>query len=256
MQDYQNSDKKSLKRISSLKQLLSSYLVSASLVEIRNEREKELRDTAKGSIPEINTTDEVIKDLFIQFAEVVDFKKALLEIAKKGLEDIDKYNFADDPSINKAASSDIEHLRTDFSTSFALLENINLKDHTLRVFRIAIEEGQKKGRAIQVAVPILACLFHDFGKSNLLREHHMGVESGKAYRKHAAVSKIYIEEEIRPAFRSSEETINMLSMLVENHHPSNNRMKRQEDIAFIIKADHDARKEEIKIIKEKIKKED
>jgi len=255
MQDYQNSEK-SLKRISSLNQLLSSYLVSYALVEIRNEREKELKDTAKKSLPKINSTDENIKGLYQKFAEIVDFKKGLLEIAKKGLEDIDRYNFSDDASINKAAASDIEHLRADFSTSFALLENINLKEHTLRVFKIAIEEGEKKGRAIQVAVPILACLFHDFGKSALLREKHLGIESGKAYRKHAAVSKIYIEEEIRPEFKSSEETINMLSRLVENHHPSNNRMKRNEDIAFIIKADQQARKEELKILKEKLKKED
>ena len=257
MPDYQNSNEKGdavpLKKITSLKQLLSSYLVSSSLVEIRNEREKELRGVAQSNIPKINTTDKEIIDLYESFAVVVDYKRALLEIAKKGLEDLEKYNFQDDASINKAASVDLEHLRADFSTSFALLADINLKDHTLRVFRHAIEAGEKKGRAIQIAIPILASLFHDYGKSSLIREKHLGVENGKAYKKHAAVSKIYIEEELRPIFRSSEETIDVLSRLVENHHPSNNKMKRNEDIAFIIEADHKARKEEIKILKEKLK---
>jgi len=255
MQDSQNFNQEKhrapLKRITSLKQLLSSYLVSKSLSEIRSERESELKGMAKDSLPKVNTTDKNIRELYERFAELIDYKKVLLGIVKKGLEDVDKYNFEEDSSINKNATADTEHLRTQFSTAFVELENINLKDHTLRVFRLALEDGEKRGRAIDVAIPILASLFHDFGKSSLIRKHHIGQDEGKTYKKHAAVSKIYIEEELRPLFKTSSETIDMLSMLVENHHPSNNKMKRDTNIAFIIKADHDARKEEIKLIKEK-----
>lgn len=254
MQDYQNSKK--IKKISSLRQLLSSYLVSKSLVDIRNERKKELMSFAEEALPRLNSKDKRLIDLFKRFSAVVDYKPVFLELAKKGLEDIDIYNFADDPSVVKSATMDTEHLRTSFSTSFVLLENINLRDHTLRVFENAIIEGEKKGRAIQIAIPVLASLFHDFGKSELIRKKHLGEEQGsKAYKKHAAVSRIYIDEEIRPLFKNSEETIEKLAILVENHHPAVNKMKRNEDIKFIIDADHNARKDEIKLIKEKIKEE-
>ena len=60
------------------------------------------------------------------------------------------------------------------------------------------------------------------------------------------------EEEIRPVFINSEETINRISFLVENHHhPSSNRLRMNEDILFIINVDIEARKEELRIVKDK-----
>ena len=201
---------------------------------------------------QIDTNDKGIIDLYARFGELVDYNEEYMMIARKGLEDIEKYKFEEDSSINKNASMDTEHLRRNFSTAFAWLENINLKEHTLRVFRIAIEEGEEKGNISKLA--ILACLFHDFGKSAMLREKLLGMESSKTYRKHAAVSKIYIEEELALLFKDYIETINRISFLVENHHPSNNRLKMNEDILFIINVDIEARKEEIGILRNELYK--
>ena len=45
------------------------------------------------------------------------------------------------------------------------------------------------------------------------------------------------------------EIIDKLSYLVENHHPLNNRRRSDPSITFIIEADSEARKEEIRLLK-------
>lgn len=253
MKDSQNSNKKKLKKITSVKQLLSSYLVAKALVEIRQERVTEINNIANTIKPKLITTDKAIINLFDRFSKLINYKEVLMGIAKIGLDDLDHYRFDEDPSINKAASQDTKHLSNSFGTSFALLENINLKDHTLRVFENALNEGEKKGRAIDIALPVLGALFHDFGKSSKIREEFLGSEIGKSYRNHAAVSKIYIEEKIREIYPNSEKTIELIEYLVDNHHPSNNNARNNAHIAFINKADMRARKTELQKLKDKMK---
>lgn len=252
MSDYQSSNKKELKKISTVKQLLSSYLVAKALVEIRQERVNEINSIASSMKPKLLTNDTYIISLFDRFAKLINYKEVLMGIAKIGLDDLDSYRFEEDPSINKAAAQDTKHLSNSFGTSFGLLENINLKDHSLRVFENALEEGEKKGRAIEIALPILGALFHDFGKSSRIRDELIGSEVGKSYRNHAAVSKTYIEEKIRAIYPNSERTIELIEFLVDNHHPSNNNAKNNEHIAFINRADMNARKTELKTLKSKM----
>jgi hypothetical protein len=252
MKDYQNSNQKELKKISSVKQLLSSYLVSKALVEIRQERVSEINSIANSLKPKLITNDEKIISLFDRFSKLINYKEVLMGIAKIGLDDLDNYRFEEDPSINKAAAQDTKHLTNQFGSSFGLLENINLKAHTLRVFENALDEGEKKGRSIDIALPLLGALFHDFGKSSRIREELLGSEVGKSYRTHASVSKTYIDEKIRIIYPNSDKTISLIEYLVDNHHPSNNSAKNNEHIAFINRADIGARKEELKILKEKM----
>jgi len=250
MKDSQNSKKPiELKKIGSVKQLLSSYLVAKALVEIREERTRELNAIAKASAPTLNVEDKYMQELFERFSKVINYKEVLMGIAKIGLEDIEKYNFAEDESIKKDATQDTKHLANIFGTNYVLLGKVTLKDHTLRVFEYAIDEAEKKGRSIQIAMPVLGALFHDFGKSSKIRDELIGSEVGKSYRSHASVSKVYIEEKLRTYFTSSESTIEQLEYLVDNHHPSNNRDKNNDNIAFINRADIKARKEEMKKIK-------
>ena len=182
---------------------------------------------------------------------MVNFKIGLLLIAKKALEDMYNFDFSSDPSINKGASTDTEHLKQEFSTSFTMLEKINLFDHTLNVFRNGLNEAEKQGRSMQSATPLLGALMHDFGKSSKIRELLIGHDVGDVYKKHADVSKMYVEEILLKEFPNSDSTLDIVALLVANHHPANNKMKNNDDIRFIITADHMARKQEMRTLKKK-----
>lgn len=249
MADSPDSSREKLKDVKSIAQLTSSFLVSKAIFEIKKARENELKGKAKQKLPKLETENKRLIEVFNVFSELVDFKLGLLNLAKKCLEDIDRYDFKDDPSINKGSSVDTDHLRKEHSTSFALLEKIDLEDHTLRVFENGLVVAGKSGRAIQVAIPLLGALLHDFGKSSKIREELLGIETGEAYKKHALVSKMYVEEILLKEFPSAESTLQELAVLVENHHPANNKMKRNESIKFIMDADHKARKQEISKLK-------
>jgi len=191
-----------------------------------------------------------LNNIYLSFSEVVTSKR-LRDLVKFGLREVIKYKFDIDKSVNIQSATDSEYLRTQFSNSFEMFTRINLKDHTLNVFSTAINKLKNtsdKEYIKEMTLSLVATLFHDFGKSRLLRESQIGNESGKAYRKHDEVSKIYLEEDVSPRFRDLHETIETISFLVENHHPSNNRMKRNNKISFIINADYEARKTELRIL--------
>lgn len=256
MTDSQNSKKiiTELKQIYSLEQLLSSYLVAECIIEIRGEREVEIKKMAKDSIPKLTTNNQVLNMLYERFAAAVNYKPTFVVLAKLGLEDIENYDFQKDPSVVTTATTDTAHLQQAFGPSYSSLSKINLFDHTLRVFKIGIEAGEKQGRVMQTAIPMLGCLFHDFGKSSKIRIDLMGDQVGKGYKAHADVSQMYIREILAPKFHkflneNATETIEALSISVQNHHPSNNKIKNDTTIRYITAADITARKEEIAKLK-------
>jgi len=252
MDDSPNfNERNKLKPITSLNQLVSTYLVSKAVVHIRAEREAELNNRVLELKPKLDSTNERYIDLFNRFSKIIDYKEGLMLIAKRCMDDMIKYEFKNDPSITISAHSDTAHLRSAFNTSYSQFEKINLEDHTLRVFENGILDAESQGgRAIKVAIPLLGCLLHDFGKSSKLRAELVENATGDSFKVHATVSKIYVDEILLSAFLKSENTLEMVSLIVENHHPSNNKMKNDASIKFIINADHKSRKQELKIIKQ------
>jgi hypothetical protein len=158
-----------------------------------------------------------------------------------------------------SAQRDTEHLQEQFGSSFAILEKVDLETHTLNVFEIALLKAQEQGRAMQTIIPILACLYHDFGKSSLIRNEILGQNVGRGYKGHAEVSQIYINDIFQIKFskytkKQNSETIFKIGKIVAKHHPSTNKEKNDLLIKFVSSADSLARKQEIAYIKQNINK--
>jgi len=241
---------KRLKNITSVQQLLSSYVVAKAIRAIRDERKKTLKEQIL--VPSIAGDifqDPRLVDLYLEFAEMANYKHFYMTIMRRILEDLEYYEFESDPSVMTSATADTSHLRERFGPEdFALLARIDLKDHTIRVFRIAMEMAKKKGRSTQYLLPVVGAVLHDFGKARQLRQAVIGRESGP-YKAHALVSKLYIEDMLRPMFPDNEETISQLEFMVENHHSNNTRIKKDSNVSFVMEADQAARKEERKLLK-------
>ncbi len=253
MSDYQDS-KNIIKPIYSLEQIVASYYVAEAILDIRDERKSKIKDFGLESLPKLNTDDPRSNQLYRRFSELVGFSPIFVFLVKKGLEDIQSYSFIDDPSVIVQASQDTAHLNTAFGTSFATLSRINLKEHTLNVFEEGIKIGEKKGRVMQIALPMIGCLFHDFGKSSKIRQELIGDSVGKGYKAHAEVSDMYVRELLAKAYHenfpnNSMETIELLGNIVKFHHPNDRRKKNDTMISMVIQADILARKGELTMIK-------
>lgn len=259
MKGSQNT-KKTIKDITSIRQMLGSYLVAESIIEIREERRHELEDLAEKQIPQLNVDNEIMQKIYHDFAALMNFNYTYVCLAKIGLEDMVKYNFYDNPSVMITASGDTSHLSDKFGPSFTTLKNTSLLQHSLNVFQNAIDIGRAKGRVMQIATPILGALFHDFGKSEQLRNELIGEErTPSAYKSHASVSGIYIQEKLSRSFYelTNETPSTMLESLffcVANHHPKDKRQLSDIGISLIKNADMKAREVEFKENKFKNKK--
>ena len=255
MIDFRMPNIKGLKPIKTIEQLLTSYMVAEAIIEIRDERKDKFKKVTKKILPPLKNKDKRANDLYLEFSNLVGFSPALVFLVKLGLDDMVTYKFKDNPSVTVAAQQDTKHLQELYQANFSLFANVNLYDHTLNVFEEAIKTGQKKGRIIQIAIPIIAALFHDFGKATLIREKLLGDTSNtRAYRAHADVSEMYLREILAEKYYKimqniTTETIETLSFLVKNHHATgNNKITRNIQIQFIKEADIKARKKEFKAI--------
>jgi len=68
---------------------------------------------------------------------------------------------------------------------------------------------------------------------------------------------MYVREILATKYHSkfkehSMETIELLSNIVKNHHPSHNKQKKDSMISIVINADMNARKKELKKIKQQM----
>lgn len=247
-------EQKYIKDFKSIQQLLGSYLVADAIIEIRGERKSNLEGLAEKNIPELETTNKRADELYRTFAKMVGFRYQMLWMCKIGLDTMEKYEFRKDPSVMVTANTDTGHLQNLFASEFSVLSRVNLEEHTLNVFEKAIEAAAGIGRAMQIGVPVLASLFHDFGKSSQLRNQLLGPQIGKGYKAHADVSSQYIKEMLSKNYNEilnedAPETFEMLSNLVGNHHPKNKQQQRDTSIMFVCDADTKARKDEYKKIK-------
>lgn len=251
MSNSQNIKNKS-QNISSVKQLLGSYLIAESIIEIREERKDSLENLAEKQLPHLNIKSESIQEIYHKFCHLVNYNYTLVYLVKIGLEDMFKYKFHESPSVAAGASFDTLHLNDKFGATFTILKEVNLLDHTLNVFRNAIQIGESKGRIMQIAIPILGSLFHDFGKSEHLREDVLGsgIKPGQ-YKAHAEVSGMYIRERLMNSYfdftnEMPTETIDALYFCVVNHHPKDRKLQNDTSIELIQKADFKAREIEFK----------
>lgn len=251
-----NSQEFSVRRkilpIKTVEQLAASYLVAEIIVDIRKELELELEDKAIESIPKLErSVPAELEELYISAAKLVKFKPHLVFLMKFAIEDMINYAFAQDPSVIVAASNDTTHLSISFGPTYTNLAKINLLNHTVNVFSEAIAKAKSKGRSSSIVLPMIAALLHDFGKSSGIRQELIGEAGSRGYKAHAEVSATYIREilaiKLYNKFNEIQnETIDVLTKLVKDHHPANLKGKTDPGVAFVIEADHAARKKEYK----------
>lgn len=262
MTDYQsfNEERKNetIKDIKSISQLVSSFYLADAILEIREERKDSLNSLSKSNIPTLNTTNPIMLQLFADFAKLVNYRYPFLYMAKIGFEDMMKYEFHKDASVMVTATTDTSHLSNSIGSNFTLLKDINLLDHTLNVFKEGLYIGKSKGRAMQIAIPLLGCLFHDFGKSTKIRDEILGVQTGKGYRAHAEVSSLYIKDVLSLKYHNLVnedpiETLSSLAYAVGNHHPQQRKQTNDTVISIIIEADFKARKNEYNMLQKRLK---
>jgi hypothetical protein len=103
---------------------------------------------------------------------------------------------------------------------------------------------------MQVAIPTIACLYHDFGKSIKLRTILIGDSSGRGYRPHAEVSELFISSMLADQMKKSSpetkipaETLKLLATIVKYHHPGQ-KGKVDSGVLFVIESDMAARNKE------------
>jgi len=240
-------------KIKTLRQLVASYYVAEAIIATREESiKKEVKDLKK-SLPPLKIENERAQMLYRDFAELVSFSPLFVALAKIGLETMELYNFKEQPSITISAVNETKHLEEAFRSTFSSLANINLETHTLNVFEEAINMGKKRGRTMQIAAPMLAALYHDFGKNNGIREI-AGVDIGRGYTPHQQVSEIFLLEEIdkklsRETTFNKSTAIKNIARLVKEHHSENKKINADPAVSFVKRADMMAREKEIERIK-------
>jgi len=240
-----------LSQIKTLDQIVASYYVMEAITSIRGENTQMILEEAKKMLPTLNTTDERSQRLYKEFAEVVNYTPVPILMAKVGLELMNEMDFGNDPSVVTGAKLEVGHLVSAFGNNYTSLANVNLLDHTLNVFEEGINKARGFGRVMQVAIPTIACLFHDFGKSTNIRLTLIGDSAGRGYRPHAEVSEIFVSSMLPDKMKKADpesqiptETIKLLSSIVKHHHPGQ-KGKVDSGVAFVIEADANARNKEV-----------
>lgn len=148
------------------------------------------------------------------------------------LSDMERHDFCDSPSVNRRNALDGSHikLRTAKSdeTKFAIFESIDLQTHTWNVCR-SIEPYLKKSNTLlterNLRLVTLGCLLHDYGKSiPLLKAMRLVDGEDLDFKRydHANYGRIYIsrlaEASFEETWRSYEQDLNDLAMMVHEHH--------------------------------------
>lgn len=255
MNNSQDSNQKTIQPIYTLEQLSTSMLVARCIIEIREERRSSINQIAEENSPKLNINNKALQDLFHDFCSAVSYKPAFVYLAKIGFEDMINYEFKEDPSVITTAQTDTAHLQTMVGPNYSILAQTNLLNHSLNVFKQGLDTGKKKGRIMQIAIPILGCLFHDFGKSSLIRKELIGDNTAtKGYKAHAEVSAMYVREVLSTKFynltkSNPSDTIEMLANAVGSHHPA--KFSKDNMVKYIMEADAAARKEEFKKFNQK-----
>lgn len=250
-----NENEKKFKRkqlypIVSIEQVVNSYYIAKAILKIRGDLDNNINEVGLDNLPKIDVeVPDLLFKLYEETALIFKFNKYLVYMLKFAIEDMFAYNFSEDPSVNAQAQADTSHLKQYFGSTFTTLSKINLMDHTINVFEEAVKMAKIKGRSSGIAIPLLSALLHDFGKSTAIREKLDGAASSRGVKAHAEVSSTYVKEllvlKMYEQFTDIPiDTINLIAECVKNHHTSNLKQKTDQSIAFVVDADHLARKKE------------
>ena len=255
MKDSQEFKPYKILPIKTVEQLVASYHVAEIIKEIRDEILKEEEEVISFEIPKLEAEAKISQraiDLYEKAFNIMKFKPSYVFIAKLGIEDIYNFDFKNDPSVTTSGSADTAHLQKMFSTRFTDLSKIDLETHTLNVFEEALNQAEKSGRASSMSIAILGALFHDFGKSTKIRSTVMGSGMQRGVKAHAEVSSLYLQDLLLPkVYNVIDDSYNLtestdrLVYIVKNHHPASAKVKEDLEVDFVVKADHNARKNEM-----------
>jgi len=257
MKDSQEFERKKIKKIYTVEQLVSSLIVADVVMEIRGEVADSKQKLKENKIPKLDpiVTSSRAIDLYKKAALILAFKPYYLYMLKFSIEDIYNYEFQKDPSVVTSAQNDSAYLQSVFGNSFTSLAKINLEEHTLNVFEFALEEAISSRRPAGMAASIIGSILHDFGKSTKIRAKIKGAAQQRSFTAHPEVSALYIRELLLTKLYNKIEDVpieilDSIADMVKNHHPQSAKQKADTNIAFIIQADHSARKMEFKKIKQ------
>jgi putative nucleotidyltransferase with HDIG domain len=216
---------------------------------IREELKQEMPPPQKETkivIPTFQT--EGVKSFFND--TIIPFQKNIsdlgLEIIIQGLKILEEHK--DTPSVVSYYEGDNEYkeLKNQITTSlssFDILKNINLLQHTLNVAKESIkmlEKKYKKEYQLYLERVVIAAIYHDIGKIKKMEEKLNGITI-QLFKStpHYDISKLIFAEKY-PEYKLKDEIIEA----IENHHnsykKSNNKI-----LEILIKADKEARKKEI-----------
>jgi hypothetical protein len=242
------------KEITSISQLIATYFVAKAIIKLREGFKEEILDKElEVKIPSLKIPDGYnnINELYKRYAKITNYNPNLILICKIGLESLFEYNFIETSSVPSVSANETEHLKDFFGKDYELLSQVNLFEHTINVFTTGLIEAENKGRTLQVAIPLLGCLYHDFGKSENIRDT-LGASPNA---RHAEVSGDFVShilfDKMRDyiSFKENEFTmdeIETLKRLVTNHHQKNTK---ESGVKFIKKADTASRAQELRKLK-------
>lgn len=247
-------------KFKTVEQMVNSYFVASTVYEIRDEEGPGvLQDNDHIQVERIwalKTEDKVAIGLYKRMIQLVRHNVKLMAIAKVAIDDMDRFKFKTAPSVS-ANQRDNENLRSKYAPSeFDMLRKVNLYDHTLHVFENIIVEIESR-EVYNSGIIMLACLLHDFGKSQEIRKKvapDSVAENASQFRQHPEVSgtyvKDYLYEKVKNVLDENKEdssirkTIDTISEIVINHHQKNNAWVKK--LELINRADWKARENELK----------
>lgn len=216
------------------------------------------RDQGEGSWIDYAFTDEETQQIYDLCVRNIGLDPFWNDFLAAALFDMERHSFCDSPSVNRRNALDGSHIKLQNTKSdevkFAILANVDLQAHTWNVCR-SIEPYLNKNNTQltdrDLRLLTLGCLLHDYGKSIPLLKALKLVDGDdldfKRYD-HASYGRIYISRLIEVSFsevwRSYEQDLNDLAMMVHEHH-GNGAGNLSVPISAVLKAiDQRAREEE------------
>jgi CRISPR-associated endonuclease Cas3-HD len=192
----------------------------------------------------LNLTDGKLYELFICISNNI--QDSYLHTLTYIFNDLKEAKFENDSSVNFKYDA---HIKQHY-TNYDLLSSVDLLTHTINVVNEAINLTFNVPSGIKNIVLLLA-LVHDFGKSSYI-QNMIGEPSDT---KHEVVSAKYIQLILTKNIEQDNISLDHISSIykiLSNHHSHLSRVNNQITELFY-KADHNARKNELKFIKKEQK---
>ena len=252
--------------IKTLAQVKRSYYLIQIIYQLKKAHSQQDKSLAKKNLPILDSVENSdIQKIYLDFSEIVRYEPIYVFMFYEAIEFMKEYQFKKDPSVVVAATSDTMHLSNQYKNDWEELKKINLRDHTVRVVKNTIDNIKKSGRAVGSVLPILSAFFHDFGKSEHIRNDLLGNSNlvGVKYTPHSEVSKDWLLKVYRDRMfelfsdypedlKKIDNLIDKIAYIVEKHHMSisgKTKVENKSSVALVQAMDKLAREQEIKLLK-------